>query len=288
MTASLAGGALSLIAAALLTFGLLAGLLRSLVSLSAGLLLATSALHLLPEAVERGGSIHQVGAWLLFGLLAFFGLEKLAILRHSHHHEGDGHHHHRGHDREAAGPGGALILIGDSVHNFTDGILIAAAFLADQSLGWVTAAAVAAHEIPQEVGDFIVLLNAGYTRTRAFAFNLLSSLASVLGGVLGWAVLDRARELLPAALAIAAAGFLYVALADIVPSLHRDHQDHSGHRDHAHPSDQPENRHDRGHEHRPVGAFWLTSSVRQAALQVLLIGVGVAIAAALATVLHSH
>ncbi|NBS98639.1 MAG: ZIP family metal transporter, partial [Betaproteobacteria bacterium] len=156
VTASLAGGALSLIAAALLTFGLLAGLLRSLVSLSAGLLLATSALHLLPEAVERGGSIHQVGAWLLFGLLAFFGLEKLAILRHSHHHEGDGHQHHRGHDREAAGPGGALILIGDSVHNFTDGILIAAAFLADQSLGWVTAAAVAAHEIPQEVGDFIV------------------------------------------------------------------------------------------------------------------------------------
>ena len=106
--------------------------------------------------------------------------------------------------------------------------------------------------------------------------------------MLGWAVLDRARELLPAALAIAAAGFLYVALADIVPSLHRDHQDQQGHRDHAHPSDQPEHRHDPGHEDHRVGAFWLASSVRQAALQVLLIGVGVAIAAALATVLHSH
>lgn len=254
VTATLAGGALSLVAAALLTFGLVAGLLRSLVSLSAGLLLATSTLHLLPEALERGGNIHLIGVWLLVGLLAFFGLEKLEILRHSHHHEGDGHQHHHGHDREAAGPGGALILIGDSVHNFTDGILIAAAFLADQSLGWVTAAAVAAHEIPQEVGDFIVLLNAGYSRARAFVFNLLSSLASVVGGVVGWMVLDDARQLLPAALSIAAAGFLYVALADIVPSLHREHP----------------------------------NQLRQAAFQVVLLGVGVAIAAALAQVLHQH
>lgn len=266
--ANLTGAALSLIAAALLTFGLVGGLLRSLVSLSAGLMLATSALHLLPEAVERGGSIHQIGAWLLAGLLMFFSLEKLAILRHSHHHEGDGHHHHHGHDREAAGPGGALILIGDAVHNFTDGILIAAAFVADPTLGWVTAAAVAAHEIPQEVGDFIVLLNAGYSRTRAFTFNLLSSLASVLGGIVGWTLLERARDMLPAALAVAAAGFLYVALADIVPSLHRDHDETA--------TGAP---HDQSARAR---------AMRQAALQVVLIGVGVLVAAVLAATLHQH
>jgi zinc and cadmium transporter len=252
--ANLVGGVFSLIVAALLTFGMMASVLRSLVSLSAGLLLATSTLHLLPEAFEHGGNIHQVGIWLLFGLLVFFGLERLALLRHSHHHEGDGHAHHHGHDREEAGPGGALILIGDAVHNFTDGVLIAAAFLANPALGWVTAIAVAAHEIPQEVGDFIVLLNAGYSRRRAFVFNMISSLASVVGGVLGWAFLEQGRQLLPAALCIAAAGFLYVALADIVPSLHKEH----------------------------------ASSVRQTVMQVLLIGVGVAIAAALAAVLHGH
>ena len=211
----------SLIVAALLTFGMMASVLRSLVSLSAGLLLATSTLHLLPEAFEHGGNIHQVGIWLLFGLLVFFGLERLALLRHSHHHEGDGHAHHHGHDREEAGPGGALILIGDAVHNFTDGVLIAAAFLANPALGWVTAIAVAAHEIPQEVGDFIVLLNAGFSRARALLYNFICGLSAVLGGVLAYFFLEKAHTAMPYLLVIAASSFIYIAVSDLIPQMHR-------------------------------------------------------------------
>lgn len=191
-------------------------------SLSAGLLLATSILHLLPEAIDSGIDHHRLAWTLLAGLVAFFLLEKAAVLRHSHHHEGDGHGHHHGHDRAEAGSGGWLILVGDSVHNFADGVLIAAAFLADARLGWVTAAAIAAHEIPQEVGDFIVLLNAGYSRARAFLYNALSSLAAVAGGVVGYFFLADAREALPHVLVLAASGFIYIALADLIPSMQRD------------------------------------------------------------------
>lgn len=209
-------------AAAWLSFGALAALVRRLVSLSAGLLLATSILHMLPEAIDSGVD-HHVLAWtLLLGLVAFFLLEKAAILRHNHHHEGDGHAHHHGHDREEAGAGGWLILVGDSVHNFADGILIAAAFLADTRLGWMTAVAIAAHEIPQEVGDFIVLLNAGYSRARAFLYNALSSLAAVVGGIVGYLFLTQAEQLLPHVLVLAASGFIYVALADLIPTMQRD------------------------------------------------------------------
>lgn len=211
-----------MLAAALLSFGMLAALVKRLVSLSAGMLLAASILHLLPEALDMGIDHHALSWTLLGGLVGFFLLEKAAILRHSHHHEGDGHHHHHGHDRDEAGRGGWLILVGDSVHNFADGVLIAAAFMADWRLGWLTAAAVAAHEIPQEVGDFIVLLNAGYSRARALAYNLLSGLAAVAGGVLGWLFLDRAEALLPHVLVIAASSFVYIALADLIPTMHRN------------------------------------------------------------------
>ena len=122
-----------------------------MVSLSVGLLLATSLLHALPEAFESNASPQSLFATLLAGLLGFFLLEKLAILRHSHHYEGDGHDHAHGHDADEAGKAGWMILVGDSLHNFTDGILIAAAFLADPKLGLITALAITAHEIPQEI-----------------------------------------------------------------------------------------------------------------------------------------
>lgn len=226
IAATVLGGVVSVLAAAALSMTLLARLVRQLVSLSAGLLLATSVLHLIPEAFESGVDLHSLSWALLIGLIAFFLLEKLEVLRHSHHHEGDGHGHHHGHDREAAGPGGRLILIGDSIHNFADGILIAAAFMVDPALGWLTTLAIAAHEIPQEIGDFIVLLNAGYTRTRALVYNVLSGLAAVLGGIVGYFSLGVAADLLPYVLIFAAASFIYVALADLVPDLHR----HSRHR----------------------------------------------------------
>jgi len=151
----------SITAAALFSFALLSKMVERMVSLSVGILLATSLLHALPEAFESKADAHALFATLLGGLLAFFLLEKLAILRHSHHHEGDGHSHEHGHDAHEAGKAGWMILVGDGLHNFTDGILIAAAFIANPNLGLVTGLAIIAHEIPQEIGDFIVLLNAG-------------------------------------------------------------------------------------------------------------------------------
>jgi zinc and cadmium transporter len=192
-----------------------------MVSLSAGILLGAAILHLLPEAFESQADLHALSWTLLAGLVGFFLLEKSAVLRHSHHHEGDGHDHHHGHDRREAGPGGSLILVGDSIHNLADGVLIAAAFVADARLGWLTAAAIAAHEIPQEVGDFIVLINAGYSRRRALIYNALSGLSAVAGGVIGYHALDSAREALPFVLVLAASSFVYIALADLVPDMHR-------------------------------------------------------------------
>jgi zinc and cadmium transporter len=224
LLANLAAGVLSLAAAAWLSMGLLSRVVKELVSVSAGLLLGTAILQLLPEALETGADLHRLSWTLLAGLVGFFMLEKLAILRHSHHHEGDGHDHHHGHDEHEAGPGGLVILVGDSIHNFVDGVLIAAAFLTDVRLGWLTAVAIAAHEIPQEIGDFIVLLNAGYTRKRAFVYNLLSGLAAVVGGAVGYFALQQSQPLLPYVVVLAAASFIYVALADLVPDLQRSNE----------------------------------------------------------------
>jgi len=119
-----------------------------------------------------------------------------------------------------------LILVGDAIHNFADGAMIAAAFLIDIKLGWLTALAIAAHEIPQEIGDFIVLVNAGYTRKRALAFNLLSSVAGVAGGLVGYVAFAASSTLLPFVLMVSAASFIYIALADLVPDLHRQSRKH--------------------------------------------------------------
>jgi zinc and cadmium transporter len=214
-------GVVSITAAAVFSFALLTKVVERMVSLSVGIMLSTSLLHALPEAFESKADTHALFATLLGGLLAFFLLEKVALLRHSHHHEGDGHHHAHGHDAMQAGRAGWMILIGDGMHNFTDGILIAAAFLADPQLGIVTGVAIIAHEIPQEIGDFIVLLNAGFSRVRAYVFNLLCSLLAVLGGVLGYATLDRASNLIPYELVFASSGFIYIAVSDLMPQMQR-------------------------------------------------------------------
>jgi zinc and cadmium transporter len=220
---TLAGGLLSVGIAAFLTQAVLVRLVRSLVSLSAGVLLGAALLHVLPEAFESGADAHGLFVALLGGLLFFFLLEKAELYRHGHHHEGDHPHHHHGHgfDAEQAGRGGWAVLVGDSIHNFCDGIIIAAAFLADVRLGFVTAAAVIAHEIPQEVGDFIVLLNAGFSRAKALLFNALSGLAAVVGGVLGYFVVGPWETLFPYLLVVAASSFIYVAVADLIPQLQR-------------------------------------------------------------------
>jgi zinc and cadmium transporter len=221
---TLVGGLLSVVIAASLTVSMLGRIVKSLVSFSAGVLLGTALLQILPEAFEhRGASPHALFVTLLGGLMFFFLLEKAELYRHGHHHEGDDphHHHQHGFDRQQAGRGGWSVLLGDSIHNFCDGILIAAAFLADLRLGALTAAAIIAHEIPQEVGDYIVLLNAGLSRRRALAYNALSGLAAVLGGIVGYLVVGPWEALFPFLLVVASSSFVYVAVADLIPQLQR-------------------------------------------------------------------
>ena len=217
--ATFAGGVLSVLISAALTIAVLSRVVRHLVSLSTGALLGTALLDILPEAFESHASAHNLFLTLLAGLLLFFLLEKAELYRHGHHHESDDHHHHHGFDEGQAGRGGWSVLVGDSIHNFTDGVIIAAAFLADTRLGVITSLAIVAHEIPQEVGDYIVLLNAGLSRMRALVYNAVSGMASVLGGVLGYFLVGPWTELFPYLLVIAASSFIYVAVADLIPQL---------------------------------------------------------------------
>ena len=219
--ATLIGGLLSVLIAASLTVALLGRVVKHLVSLSTGVLLGTALLHVLPEAFEGGADPHRLFMVLLGGLMFFFLLEKAEIYRHTHHHEGDGHHHHHRFDSEQAGRGGLSVLVGDSIHNFCDGIIIAAAFLADPHLGLVTSLAIMAHESPQEVGDYIVLLNAGFSRRKALLFNAISGLSAVVGGVVGYLVVGPWEALFPYLLVAASSSFVYVAVADLIPQLQR-------------------------------------------------------------------
>ncbi len=218
--ATLAGGVLSVVVAASLTVSLLSRIVQHLVSLSTGVLLATALLDILPEAFQsKGASPQALFATLLGGLMFFFLLEKAELYRHSHHYEGDEHHHRHGFDRQQAGRGGWSVILGDSIHNFCDGIIIAAAFLADTRVGAVTSLAIIAHEIPQEVGDYIVLINAGFSRPRALFFNALSGGAAVVGGLIGYYVVGPWQAMFPYLLVIASSSFVYVAVADLIPQL---------------------------------------------------------------------
>ena len=219
--ATLAGGVLSVLLAAWLTVSVLGRLVKHLVSLSAGVLLGTALLNVLPEAFESKADPRALFGALLAGLLFFWLLEKAELYRHVHHHEGDGHDHHHDFDAQQAGRGGLSVLVGDGIHNFCDGVILAAAFLADPTLGWVTAAAVIAHEIPQEAGDYIVLLNAGFSRRKALLYNALSGLTAVAGGVLGYYLVGPWAQLLPFLLVVAASSFIYIAVADLLPQLQR-------------------------------------------------------------------
>ena len=222
LVASLAGGTLSAgLAAVALT--LRATWVPMLVSFAIGALLGAAFLEIIPHAFETGES-HQVAFSLLGGIFGFFVLEKLLLWRHCHTEHCEVHDPHPQPSAAGAhdhGRSGALIVIGDTVHNFVDGVLIAAAFLQSIELGVVTAVAIIAHEIPQEVGDFLILLHSGYSRLRALAMNLLSSLATVLGGVLGYFGLQLIEGLEAPLLGVVAASMIYVAVADLIPGLHR-------------------------------------------------------------------
>ena len=215
---ALAGGMLSVTVAAALTVAVGTHRINVLISYAIGALLGAAFLEILPHALERGDP-HRMAATVLFGILAFFLLEKLVLWRHCH------HDHCEAHDAQAPahdhGRSGLLILVGDTFHNFVDGILIAAAFLESTELGIVTALAIIAHEIPQEVGDYLILLHSGYSRARALAFNLLSSLATLVGALLAYFALSRLTEWIPTLLGLGAASMIYIAVADLIPGLHK-------------------------------------------------------------------
>ncbi|HKD55781.1 MAG TPA: ZIP family metal transporter [Steroidobacteraceae bacterium] len=222
-------------------------ILPHFISFATGALLGAALLALLPEAMERGGpgAAHGIGVALIAGLGVFFIIEKLVLWWHAHAHEDgtapacpqhaddlaeDDHaahgHEHAGHShgihadaRDRAS--GVLVLVGDSLHNALDGVLIAAAFLSSMSLGLLTTFAVAAHEIPHRVGDFAILVQAGLSRPRALLLNLGTGIASVLGAAAAYFGLRQSMGALPYALAVAAAGFLYIAVANLIPGLHR-------------------------------------------------------------------
>ena len=183
-----------------------------LVSLSAGTLLGDSFLHLLPEAVELLENDFTIWLGVLGGIIIFFILEKIICWRHCHIPTSNNHIH----------PVGTMNLVGDALHNFIDGMIIAGSFIVDFNLGIITTIAVISHEIPQEIGDFGVLIHAGFSTKKALLFNFFSALASILGAIiiifLGQKIIGLSDLILP----ITAGGFIYISASDLIPELKKD------------------------------------------------------------------
>jgi zinc and cadmium transporter len=184
-----------------------------LVSYAVGTLLGVALLVLIPEALSHLSAL-RVMASLLGGIMLFFLLEKLVLWRHCH-----------THDCEAHGMAAPMVLIGDAFHNFLDGVVIGTAVLTSIPLGVSTALAVATHEIPQELGDFAILLHAGYSRRNALILNMLSGLSAIGGAILAVVALDWLPAISDYILSVSAASFLYIAMADLIPDLHRGRTD---------------------------------------------------------------
>jgi zinc and cadmium transporter len=243
LIACLAGSTLSALLAGLLAWRVQPRLIPMFVSYAVGALLGVVFLDLLPHIFESGTKSHQAAAWILAGIMAFFVLEKLVLWRHNHDHAGQAeaaiaranmqshshshshphphphsHSHVSSHGRETSA---WMIIIGDGFHNFTDGLAIAAAFLADFRLGVVTSVAIIAHELPQELGDFLVLIHSGFSRRRALFWNLVSSFATLVGAVLAYFALRSFDAYSNIFLCFAASSMIYVAIADLIPGLHK-------------------------------------------------------------------
>ena len=216
--ATLTGAILSILAAALLSFTALTAMVPRMVSYAVGAMLGAAFLELLPEAFSKAGNIEALFATTLAGLLGFFLLEKAALWRHHQHGEANGHGQHAGGHRK---PVATLVIVGDGFHNFVDGVLIASAFVTSPVLGITATVALVAHEVPQEVGDFMVLLDCGLSRNKALMLNLASSAMALVGGIVGYFALEHTEQVTPYVLALAAASFIYIAVADLIPGLHR-------------------------------------------------------------------
>lgn len=196
-------------------------LTHGLAAFAAGVLLGTAFLDLLPEAFhhfeELGIKEFETTVFLyaLGGILLFFFLERFIHWF---------HHHHRNHDEEATKPIVPLIVFGDGAHNFIDGVVIAATFMTDIQLGIITTLAIVAHEIPQEVGDFGLLLHAGVKKAKVFYYNLYSQLASVAGGIITFVIGSSVEGILPYLIAMTSGFFIYIALSDLVPDIHSENK----------------------------------------------------------------
>jgi len=218
--ATLLGGVLSVVVAGAFALNARIAQVPAMISYAVGALLGAVFLDILPRVFGMANSLEAISGTILFGILLFFVLEKLLLWRHSHQesYQTLGSPAQAAHDH---GRSGTMILFGDTFHNFVDGVLIAGAFLVDVKLGIVTALAIVAHEVPQEAGDFLILIHSGYTRSQALLLNMLSSAAMMMGGILAYFALQTMEQWIPTLLGLAAASMLYVAIADLIPSLHR-------------------------------------------------------------------
>jgi len=183
-----------------------------LVSFSAGALLADALVHMLPEAAQTLGFGTMMAAYVLLGIVLSFIVEKFIQWRHC----------HLGHSREHPHPFAYMNLIGDAVHNFIDGIIIMASYLGGIPLGIATTLAVVFHEIPQEIGDYGILIHGGFTRRKAIIFNLATALTAVVGAIAGYFIANAWQGIAMVLLPIAAGHFIYIASTDLLPELHKE------------------------------------------------------------------
>jgi len=244
LVGTLVAGIGSVWVAAWLSFGILSRYTQHMLSLAAGALMATSFLHLLPEAFESEAGAHELFLTLLLGLVFFFLLDKAELWHHGHeHHHGHNSGHAHGHDHDHAEAhahdevhghhpassgtvsdlprGQWAILAGDSVHCFGDGILIASAFMADMRLGVIAALAVMAHEVPHHMGDLAVLRQGSSSRRAAIVKVSMAGAITAFGGAVGYVLVDALHDWLPYFLVVASSSFIYVALADLIPQLQK-------------------------------------------------------------------
>ena len=231
LIACLLGSTASALLAAMLAWRLRPGLIPIFVSYAVGALLGVVFLDLLPHIFEQSARAQSSAAWLLGGVLLFFLLEKFVLWRHSREHTGGetvgggahlNHAHHHGHAHGGGHAASAwMVIIGDAFHNFTDGLAIAAAFITDFRLGVATSIAIIAHELPHELGDFLVLIHSGFSKLRALAWNLVSSLATLLGALLAYFALRGLEDYALIFLCLAASSMIYVAIADLMPGLQK-------------------------------------------------------------------
>ena len=187
------------------------------VSFAVGTLLGAAFLEIIPHAYELSRDLHQISLIVLMGILVFFILEKLLVWRHCHGSHCENHSPVVNHDVKK----GSILIIGDCFHNFIDGILIASAFIVDINLGLITALAIIVHEIPQEISNFSILINSGYSLSRTLLMNIITGFAMIIGAILAYFVLIDLEFLIPIILSFAASSMIYVAISDLIPSLHK-------------------------------------------------------------------